>query len=281
MNYYKSESVDENITAIFSKSGEILYLIEGTTGAVLIDTCIGIGHLKDYVKTIRKTDTPLTVLLSHGHIDHAMGAPEFEKCFLNPKDIPLYKSQCSIKERRGYAAMGIGKEAEVLPDSEFVPETPDYAFCPLSDGMKFDLGGMTVEALAAPGHTKGCMAFLIPEKEILITGDACNNSTFLFDDICDSVAEYKKSMESLREKTKGRYKSVFLMHHIMDAPANLLDQMIDLCDEILNQTEDNTLDNVPISFMGKQAVIAKKANERMERFDGQFANLIYNLGRIF
>ena len=128
MEYYTSEAVDDQITAIRSKSGEIMYLIEGAQRAVLIDTCIGIGSLKEYVNKIRKKDTPLTVLISHGHIDHAMGAPEFEECYMNLRDIPLYKSQCSIAERRGYAGMGLGAMAEKLPDEAFVPERPDYEF---------------------------------------------------------------------------------------------------------------------------------------------------------
>lgn len=276
MEYYTSEPIDEAITAIRSKTGEILYLIEGSKRTVLIDTCIGIVGLKEYVNKIRKTQTPLTVLLSHGHIDHAMGAPEFEECFLNSKDIPLYQSQCSIQERRGYASMGIGEEAWKLPESAFVPATPDYPFLPLAEGMVFDLGGISVEVYDAPGHTQGCMAFLIPEKEILITGDACNNSTFLFDDVCCSVSQYQTNIKALLEKTRGRYKRIFLMHHIIDAPVDLLEQMDALCDEIKNRT----VDDVPFEFMGKHAAVAKKANERMERADGGFANLIYNPGRI-
>ena len=276
MEYYTSEPIDEAITAIRSKTGEILYLIEGSKRTVLIDTCIGIVGLKEYVNKIRKAQTPLTILLSHGHIDHAMGAPEFEECFLNSKDIPLYQSQCSIQERRGYASMGIGEEAWKLSESAFVPATPDYPFLPLAEEMVFDLGGISVEVYEVSGHTQGCMAFLIPEKEILITGDACNNSTFLFDDVCCSVSKYQTNIKALLEKTKGRYKRIFLMHHIIDAPIDLLEQMDALCDEIKNRT----VDDVPFEFMGKQAAIAKKANERMERADGGFANLIYNPGRI-
>ena len=272
MNYFSSEKINDKITAIRSKSGEIMYLIEGEDKAVLIDTCIGIKGLKEYVLKIRTKQTPLTVLISHGHIDHAMGAPEFPECYLNPKDIPLYQSQCSIAGRREYAAIGIGEAAKELSDAEFVPETPDYPFLPLEEGMRFDLGGVSVLPYEAYGHTKGCMAFFIPEEKILISGDACNNATFLFDDICCSVAQYKNKMQTLLEKVKGKYERVFLMHHIIDAPVNLLEEMLSLCDEIL----EGKVDNVPFAFMGKQALVAKKANERMERADGKFANLIYN-----
>lgn len=76
MNYYTSDKVTDYITAIKSLSGEILYMIEGEDRAVLIDICVGVGHVREFVEGF--TDKPITVLLSHGHIDHAMGAPEFE-----------------------------------------------------------------------------------------------------------------------------------------------------------------------------------------------------------
>ncbi len=276
MDYYKAEKVNDKITAIRSLSGEIMYLIQGEKEAVLIDTCIGIKGLKRLVMSLIDQGKPLTVLISHGHIDHAMGAPEFDNCYMNGKDIPLYQSQCDIPGRRGYAGMGLGPDAEKLSDQEFVEPTLDYPFKELEEGIAFDLGGISVVAYDAAGHTPGCMAFLIPEERILITGDACNNSTFLFDDICLSLADYEKSMVSLKAKTQGKYDRVFLMHHVMDAPVDILDQMIELCGEI----KAGQIDNIPFEFMGKKATQAKAANERMERNDGKFANLIFNPGRI-
>ena len=49
--YYKAEKVTDFITAIRSLTGEILYLIEGKNKAALIDTCLGVGHLKDFVES--------------------------------------------------------------------------------------------------------------------------------------------------------------------------------------------------------------------------------------
>ena len=264
------------MTAIQSKTGEIMYLIEGKQKSVLIDTCIGVKGLKNYVDGIRNKDNPLSVLISHGHIDHAMGAPEFEDCYMSSKDIVLYQSQCDISGRHEYVTMRIGEEGVILSDDEFVKEMPDYPFKELSEGMKFDLGDICIEVYKAAGHTPGCMAFLIPEIKVLIIGDACNNATFLFDDICCSVMEYQQNLKHLLNKISGRYEKVFIMHHIMEAPKDVLNQMIELCDDIYAEK----VDNVPFRFMDKQAYVAKEANERMERKDGRFANLIYDKRRI-
>lgn len=273
IKYYSSERVNDHISVIRSLSGELMYLITGNERAVLLDTCIGMKGLKDLV--LELTDKPLTVLISHGHIDHAMGAPEFygvADVYMNLNDISLYQSQCAIAGRRGYAGMALGAEVEKLADDEFVPEVPEFEFCSLKHGMSFDLGGITVKALDAFGHTQGCMAFLVEEEKLLIVGDACNNSTFLFDDICYSVSDYKKSLIKLSEEVNGKYERVFIMHNVMEASTNTLSEAIEVCDDILS----GNVDNMPFEFMGKTAYVAKLANERAIRFDGKFANIVYN-----
>lgn len=275
MNYYTSEKVTDHIAAIKSLSGEIMYLIEGESKAALIDTCVGVGHIRDYAE--RLTDKPITVLISHGHIDHVMGAPEFERVYMNTKDIQLYQNQCALEGRKGYVAAGIGPEtAAEIADEEYVPAKPDQEFEALEDGMVFDLGGIHIDACAFPGHTKGCMIFLIREEKILILGDACNNATFLFEDICSTVEDYQEQVKKVSNLLEGRYDRVFLMHHVMDAPVSILAEMSDVCDVVLA----GKADNIPFSFMGKEAFIAKAANERFERRDGKFANLIYNPDRV-
>lgn len=91
--YYCAKSITQHLTQIQSPSGENLYLIVGQTQAVLIDAGLGVGHLRTFVKSL--TDKPLTVLLSHGHIDHASGASEFENVYLNSVQAPrLQRLSC-------------------------------------------------------------------------------------------------------------------------------------------------------------------------------------------
>lgn len=80
-----SERVSQHITRIFGFCSELMYLIEGSHEAILIDTGCGVGSLATYVHTL--TEKPVRVLLSHGHLDHAMGSTEFEKVHLSPLDM--------------------------------------------------------------------------------------------------------------------------------------------------------------------------------------------------
>ena len=94
MQFYEYEAINDSMTVIRSMTGELLYLIEGTKKAVLIDTCAGVGHLRDVVEGL--TDKPLAVLLTHGHVDHAPGAAEFDEVYMNRKDLDLYKKHCRM-----------------------------------------------------------------------------------------------------------------------------------------------------------------------------------------
>lgn len=270
MEFYTSEKINDNLTCIRSLSGELMYLLEGEKECALIDSCYGVGHLKNYVEKL--TNKPVKVFLTHGHVDHAMGAPEFKEVYLNKKDLDLYKKQCSLEERMGYAHAVLGKRAEELTEEDYVKAESEKEFHSLEDGMIFRIGEYHLEAYEFPGHTKGCMIFLIREMKNLILGDACNNSTFLFDPECVPLHQYQKKLREIYDRLEGRYERVFLSHHVMETDCQIMEHVIEVCEEVFEHTSDD----IPFEFMGMTAYIAKKCNERFEREDGNSGNIIYN-----
>lgn len=273
--YFEAKKVTGQITAIYSRSGEIMYLIEGTDRAVLIDTCLGIKGLRNVVE--RVTDKPITVLLTHGHVDHALGAPEFDEVYMNHKEKEVYRLHSLLEERKGYIAANLGGMEEwVTEDDNFVPVTePDYH--DLKDGMIFDLGGVALEVYELAGHTQGTMVILIPEEKILITGDACNNATFLFDENSLTVEEYKENLARIDQLLSGRYNRCFLAHHIMEMSKDLIGNMIKVCDDIMNDETDDQ----EFPFRGTIQYVAKAADRQFVRADGGEGNIIYNKKKIF
>ena len=111
-----------------------MYLVEGKEKAALLDTGTGIGSLKACVQKL--TDKPVMVLLTHGHVDHAMGAPEFEEVYMNHKDDYIYKEHCSLEFRKA-GLEGTPLEQEVTA-ADFIPEAPCGTFRDLKGGDAFD-----------------------------------------------------------------------------------------------------------------------------------------------
>ena len=269
VEYYKAEKINEHMTAIRSMTGEIMYLVEGEEKAVLIDTCLGVGHLREFVENL--TEKQITVLLTHGHVDHALGAPEFKEVYMNPADNKVYESMSPLEERIGYIKANLGGQLPKFAEDDYVQPAP-ADFKELKDGQIFELGGVHIEVYALPGHTHGTMVMLVPEEKALILGDACNNATFLFDENSLSVHEYKENLIRVKEKLEGRYDTTYLCHHVMTASKDMLAHVIEVCDEIL----EGKADDIPFEFMGHHAFVAKRANERFERVDGGEGNIVYD-----
>lgn len=275
MKFYEAIKREGSLTIIKSLTGELVYLLEGSDRAVPIDTCAGVGHLKKFVSSL--TEKPVTVLLTHGHVDHAMGAPEFETVYMNEKDVPLYQRQCPLKERMGYLAAGMGSDFSQILKEEYVQPVPQYAFRNLTDGMEFDLGGLHIDVYEFPGHTKGSMVFLFREMRILLLGDACNNSTFLFDSDACPLTEYIKTLQGIRDRLRGKYNRAFLSHHEIETGADIMDNVLEVCREVM----EGKTDDIPFQFMGNQAYIAKKCNEHFLREDGKCGNIIYSKEKLY
>lgn len=271
--FYKAEDVTAHIKAIRSMTGEILYLVEGSDRAVLIDTCRGVGHLRQFVEKL--TEKPVTVLLSHGHIDHAMGAPEFEDVYMNHEDTEVYNSMSALEDRKGYIAANLGGQLPDFEEDDFVPPSP-MTFKDLKEGDCFDLGGIHIDVYSLPGHTKGSMIFLIREERILILGDACNKSTFLFDENSLPVERYRKELIRAGELLEGKYDRVFISHHDMEMSKDIIYNVIQVCDDILT----GKTDDIVFEFMGQVNYIAKAVGERMNRLDGIDGNIIYNKKKV-
>ena len=121
------------------------------------------------------------------------------------------------------------------------------------------------------------MVVLVPEEKILILGDACNNATFLFDENSLSVEEYRENLLHVQQRLAGRFNETCLCHHVIKASADMILSVIEVCDEVMA----GKADDVPFNFMGREAFVAKKANERFERLDGGEGNIIYSKNKIW
>lgn len=281
MMYYQVEPLFPGLTRIWDVAHTAMYLAEGEEKAVLIDTGVGVGDLKAVV--VGLTNKPVTVLLTHGHVDHAMGAAAFADVRISPLDAGIYAQHCRFEGRKGYvmgAAMQGGDPALIgsITDADYQKPCAFSAFSPLAPGQRFELGGVTVEVLEGAGHTPGSLTMLIPEWRVLVLGDACNQFTFLFDRSCSTVAQYREMLLGLEEKTAGHYDRVLVSHGMGEGSANMIRNVIAVCDDILA----GRADNMPFcGFNGEPCCIAKAMDfARFCRADGGEGNIVYDPNRI-
>lgn len=149
---FKTEKISEYITRIHGFCTEFMYLIEGSKAAVLIDTGCGFYSLKDCIHNL--TNKPLKVLITHGHVDHAMGANEFEEIYLNHKDKSVYQ----LHSEKGFRLEGCMKgcvRKRAYQRNRYVPSAPFEKFHNLQEGDVFELGGIHVVIYELPRSYPG------------------------------------------------------------------------------------------------------------------------------
>jgi glyoxylase-like metal-dependent hydrolase (beta-lactamase superfamily II)/8-oxo-dGTP pyrophosphatase MutT (NUDIX family) len=117
---------------------------------------------------------PEAILLTHHHGDHAAGAATL--------------------------ARELGIPVRAHPDSlERLALEPDLRAEPIRDGDVLDFAGLSVRAVETAGHSRGHLAFFVPERRALIAGDLASGvSTILVD---PSEGDMDSYLGSLRKAT--------------------------------------------------------------------------------
>ena len=115
------------------------------------------------------------VLTTHGHWDHTDGVPSFSAA-----EVPV--------------GIGFG------PDDSETLKTQDFE---ISDGQRFSLGDVAIEAIATPGHTSGSICLAVIDSPLLFTGDT------LFPGgpgaTRSATSDFRTIIESIRSRLFGAF----------------------------------------------------------------------------
>ncbi len=270
MIHFESEKISPAITRIRDGSDVCEYLIEGNERAALIDTGYGIGDLKTYVETL--TEKPYEVFVTHGHVDHAAGSYQFPAVRMNPADIEVADRHCTLLFRKEIVASNTKLK---LSEEDFLPQRRE-PFTALEDGEVFDLGGVTLRWIHAPGHTKGTMVPLVEEERTILFGDACGVGVLLALPESSSVEEYLESLKKIQE-FEPMYDTVLRQHGTCCSTKKVLEDNIENCKAILAGTDDKVL----AILMGKPCRRARAVDPATGgRLDGREGNILYDPERV-
>ena len=202
--------------------GVCFTLITGTERGLLFDTGYGMEDVGAFVRTL--TDRPVTVMLSHGHHDHMLGARWFEETLMDGEDMEEFRARTGELQRTK-----VSKQAKdcgvVLPDDFMtapIREPKAIRYTEKLDSFESrreDLGGREIRVIHVPGHTPGSIVLYDPENDLLLTGDDLNPCTWMWFPTSAAAPEWQRNMLELIRALEAEYgreiRNVFCSHQPM------------------------------------------------------------------
>lgn len=144
--------------------GTNMYLVSGESGLLLIDpACSSLYEQQMVYRSVNEAG--LTILATHGHLDHLWGAAWaceqwHTPVLMHEADIPMAKAM-----QAQYDLFGIGGTPVPFP-LEPLPVNPSIHHSAAEPRLIPSL-----KILPTPGHTPGSVCFYFPEDGILFSGD--------------------------------------------------------------------------------------------------------------
>lgn len=186
-----------------------LYLLNGEN-PVLIEggvSLLGEVYRRDVADRLGKVQ-PEWILLTHVHFDHCGAVPYLKKAFPDMKiaasqeSAEILKRPNAVKLIRALSENAreavVGIDEALLVNDGFEPFDVDR---PLRDGDRIELGGgLSVEVLSTPGHTRDFLSYYVHEKKILVASEAGGcavNSGYVSVDCLTDFDVYMASLNRL------------------------------------------------------------------------------------
>jgi glyoxylase-like metal-dependent hydrolase (beta-lactamase superfamily II) len=120
------------------------------------------GPMKEVISYIERNGLRVArIMLTHGHGDHIMGLGEIRALATGGVCVQIEDAGCLVNASKNLSAM-MGRSSEFKEADSL-----------LSDGDSIQIGGMKIEVIHTPGHTRGSCCFYITEGTdvLLISGD--------------------------------------------------------------------------------------------------------------
>lgn len=157
---------------------------------LIIDAAASLEQIKNEVAD----GTVVGVLLTHGHYDHFVNLDNI----INEYNIKCYLSEFEVEKlyspKLNYS---------IVFNTFYSTKLEEENFEKLQDKQEFSVGHFDIKAYLTPGHTNGCMCYLVND-EFLFTGDTLfENGYGRTDLLTGDSAQIKKSLEFLKNSFLG------------------------------------------------------------------------------
>jgi len=213
-------------------SGNTL-LVRGAGEAVVIDPSVDV---------ISRGGVPASVdavINSHSHEDHVSCNGFFKnaRIHVHRADLEGVKSLDGLMQIYGFEGE-VRRQFErvVVEQFHFTPRPDAEGF---SDGHLFDLGGVTVEAVHLPGHTRGHSGFRISEDVFFLSDIDLTGFGPYYGDAWSDLDDFQESLRRVRDEEAAWYVT---FHHkgVIEGRARFV-ELVDSFASVIDRRHDAML----------------------------------------
>jgi len=177
------------------------FVINTGEGLILLDAMLPIDACYDnIVGAVKSAGWDINdlkmIFITHGHFDHTGVAARLKnetgaKIYFPKGDYEMWGSESNVLRTRG----NIEKRGVDIPPVEADFEADVF----LNDGDEVTLGHTTIKCTATPGHTKGCMTYILPVYDMGKRHMAVMPGGTLPQKTVEEITEQMRSIELLKK----------------------------------------------------------------------------------
>ncbi len=221
---YTHEQVMPEITWIYDGINDSIYVDESETEAFVIDTGMRDENLTNYIRE-HITKKPLTLVVTHGHLDHSMKVSEFDCFYMSKKDDHLVPTEAHADFNKRIDING--SDVITIP-------------------------GLDLVVVDSAGHTPGSVSFVDRKHRAVFHGDAFSSGANVWMQLpgCSDLSAYRKTILEAAAKMRdlgvdeswtflgGHYEQKFGFPDPRYQPNEpgllLMEQMAELCQKLID-----------------------------------------------
>lgn len=188
-------------------------------------SCMTNYYLED-IREIAGERIPKALFLTHVHWDHCGSVSHLKKKFPEmvvyaserSREILKRESAVNLMKRLSKVALDIIEkfdwvDKDKLVRSDFEPFDVDRT---LNGGERIEIdGGLTVEVIPTPGHTRDHLSYYIPERKILVCTEASGCMNRVGRIITEFLYDYDLYLESLKSLSRLEVNVLCQGHHFV------------------------------------------------------------------
>lgn len=209
-------------------------VVRGDGESVIIDPSVSV---------VERGGAPIpidAVLNSHAHEDHLPGNGLFTdaRIHIHDDDLPGAHSMDGLMDVYGLQGQARADfTREVIENFNYSPRPDAMGF---TDGHRFDLGAINVEAVHLPGHTRGHSGFRIDGGVFFLSDIDLTGFGPYYGDVWSDLEDFEASLEKVRDEEADYYVT---FHHkgVIEGRKQFV-EMLDGFHAVIGRRHDAMLD---------------------------------------